>query len=220
MSPAADAQSGTDLGARRRAVELLEQHFAITEPGGNAGQRFETVRQAFRKVDGRVLVVTAPDPIESKVGYTFDQQVDALHDALDGDYEIDRFSLPWRTDGETRELRVRSPQNDEAGALLRAVWERRQSAGQMEPGAILFRSNPGSTSGPGLLLVLLVGEMPTSGVQSVALFTNAHCQGPLCNPSRSRARLMSHAISEARTRGISEPRRRRARSGMTRASCG
>jgi hypothetical protein len=103
------------------------------------------------------LIVTVPDPIDSRFGVDFDRVVDVVQRAVavDGEYEFDRAWLPWEID---RQVSGRTP----PGRLR-----------ESEPGALLFRRAAWDGAGTfGLCVVFLVGENPTLGIDKRA-FTRA-----------------------------------------------
>jgi hypothetical protein len=119
------------------------------------------------------LVATLPDPMESRLGYLFDRNLDAVQRAIESaGFVLDRFDLPWRDqNGASKESEGFKTGDD----------ERRQ-----RPGVILFRSRTletvrrcpgGRRVNPGgrLLVLFVVGETPTTGVNKTAL-TNAFDQ--------------------------------------------
>jgi hypothetical protein len=106
------------------------------------------------------LIATVPDPADSGFGYMFDQVVEAIQRALETEhYVIDRAWLPWK-----RRDKAAQPQQPDP-----RLHER-------HPGVILFRREevrparkPRNGSLSPLLMLLLVGETPTAGVNKVAL---------------------------------------------------
>jgi hypothetical protein len=101
----------------------------------------------------RVLIVLVPDPISSHLDWSYDSQLESLRRAMEqSGYVVDRFWLPWRSNGDTTGGRYGI-----ADSLAGARW----------PGVMLFRhANPLDSS---LALVYVVGDVPTSGVQRLAL---------------------------------------------------
>ena len=112
------------------------------------------------------LIVTMADPIDSAENYRFDLQLEALHKALaanaadDDVWVLDRYYLPWQV---TRERK--DPTRAVTGDQLHAN----------EPGVLLYRRVLQSKELPAsqrtkdrLLLVYLVGELPTSGLHKQA----------------------------------------------------
>ena len=107
---------------------------------------------------GRVhtVIVTLPDPVRSHLALDFDRRVDAIQSAaLKANYVLDHFWLPWTG------IRTEPSQNPDLKPAERVLQRVRLS----EPGLEIFRSerpNPGNRSD--LILVFLVGETPTSGI--------------------------------------------------------
>lgn len=98
-----------------------------------------------------MLIVTVPDPIDSRGDWGFDAALQSIRRAHErSGFVLDRFWLPWLDDrrllraGTASEIRRRSP------------------------GVLLFRSSGEAES---LRLVFLVGEVPTAGVHPEALKT-------------------------------------------------
>ncbi len=94
----------------------------------------------------RTLVATLPDPVDSRLDWAYDAGLEALwRGAERTGYVIDRFWLPWQM---TRDTTVTSLRGRRPGVLLfRGVGERDHQ----------------------LLLVYVVGEVPTAGVAKQAL---------------------------------------------------
>ena len=112
------------------------------------------------------LIVTVADPIDSAENYRFDLQLEALHKALaansadDDVWVLDRYYLPWQVTRERKDAN-------------RAVTGDQLHAN--EPGVLLYRRVLQSKELPAekrtkdrLLLVYLVGELPTSGLHKQA----------------------------------------------------
>lgn len=96
----------------------------------------------------RFLIATVLDPIDSQSGWRYDLFLDAIQRALEANnYVQDRFSIPWLCASEQYASGVKGPPT---------LQEER-------PGIILFRNNSR------LLVLFLVGETPTSGIQKKAL---------------------------------------------------
>jgi hypothetical protein len=119
---------------------------------------------ALGQIAPEFLIVTLPDPIDSRVGYAFDTITDAVQMAVEArGWELDRFWLPWWPSG--RPLRV--------GAELKPVEVpgsgSEPSLQERQPGLLLFRQPKHPCQPQQLLLVFLVGETPTSGIAKAAL---------------------------------------------------
>jgi hypothetical protein len=130
------------------------------------------------------VIATISDPRDSRLGYDFDMATEAVQRAIESEgYTLDRFRFPWLDPGSPAGGAGSPPASSlpqpgpgigpptsslPSVALLGQRYER-------QPGTILFRIDrpapePGKPSAPqDLLLLLLVGETPTSGVQQEAL---------------------------------------------------
>jgi hypothetical protein len=111
---------------------------------GNAMERLKRLAwDAMYPVE--ILIATVPDPVDSAVGWRFDERVAAIKQAVeDTGHVFDRFWLPWKCEA------------GESGA----------AAHRTTPGVLVFRGLYHT------LVVLLVGEAPTWGVQKAALRTS------------------------------------------------
>jgi hypothetical protein len=150
-----------------------------------------------KNVDLQFLIAIVPDPIDSRFAYRFDGIIDAIGDAVEYDrWNLDHFWLPWYPSGEQPESRERlksALEADTGAALERSAPSRKETsildsliaeardrlreAGtkkamrpmqELEPGALLFRKREKSRDR--LLMVLLVGETPTTGIHKRAFF--------------------------------------------------
>jgi len=94
-----------------------------------------------KKVTIEPLILCVADPETSAVGFRFDLQIDALQKALGADeYVLDRWSLPW--------------------------MEKKSAVGK--PGLLVFRKSEKDCIQQNLILVYLVGEWITSGIDREA----------------------------------------------------
>jgi hypothetical protein len=126
-------------------LTVLEDHFGISVlPEATESERMATLVQRVRARDLQFMIATVPDPIESQVSLLFDPALDAIQSAAaEGKLALQRFWLPIE------------PENKSTGEG--------QHLRRGEPGAVVFR---GSDT---LLVVLLVPETPTGGVDRLAL---------------------------------------------------
>ena len=124
----------------------------------------ESVGLARFCLDGKhakVLIATVPDPELTHLSLTFDRIVESItRAASDGDlgeerYSFDGYWFPWLTG-----------LKDDPDAGKRKTTERERTERVNQPGLLLFRSQKPPEK---LLLVFLVGETPTSGVNQFAL---------------------------------------------------
>jgi hypothetical protein len=118
----------------------------------------------------KVLIATVPDPELTHMALSFDRYIESITWAVedgDGDeerYTLDGFWFPWRVNDkeETDPEKRKAAQADQEKRLAK-------------PGLLLFRrrADPNQLDlSNRLLLVFLVGETPTSGINRVA-FHNA-----------------------------------------------
>ena len=136
------------------------KHFGQTVPK-------ESVGLARFCLDGkpaaRVLIATVPDPELTHLSLTFDRIVESItRAASDGDlanerYTFDSYWFPWLTG-----------LKDDPDSAKRRTADAERIRRVNTPGLLLFRNQNAPEQ---LLLVFLVGETPTSGVNSLALST-------------------------------------------------
>ena len=138
--------------------------------------RDSVVAEDFENYELDFLIATVPDPIDSSLGYMFDRHVSAIQLAGQAaGYVPDRFDLPHGRDKGRRRRparqsnarykldRLGSPKSEEDSKLPRL---------QREPGVLLFRgakSPVGKPQNHRVLIVFLVGETPTIGINKTAL---------------------------------------------------
>jgi hypothetical protein len=138
------------------------------------------------------LIASISDPKDSRLGYDFDMAIEAIQRAVESEgYTLDRFRLPWLDPGSSLGpgtapgLLTASPKSAAVGQppspAPAATMLASPTSGQQherQPGTILFRidrSPPREGQPPApqdLLLLLLVGETPTWGIQQEALTTS------------------------------------------------
>ncbi|HEX5051002.1 MAG TPA: hypothetical protein VFZ65_04460, partial [Planctomycetota bacterium] len=129
--PAAGGQGASPASQGPSAIDLLRRY-----TGAPAG---EPALPAGTAVS--MLIATLPDPVESRLDWTFDQHLDALRRAHEkAGFVLDRLWLPWHVGASA------APETH-------------------EPGLLLFRDHGGRQ----LRLLFLVGEVPTRGVHKDAL---------------------------------------------------
>jgi hypothetical protein len=110
------------------------------------------------------LIVTLPDPIDSRVGYMFDTIQDAVQMAVEArGWDLDRFWLPWLPSGGPLRAGADLKPVEVPGTPLQTPLHERQ------PGLMLFRKLKQADQPQPLLFVFLVGETPTRGVAKAAL---------------------------------------------------
>jgi len=127
------------------------------------------------------LIAVVPDPVESSSGYCFDAIVDAIQRALETEqFVLDRVYYPWPQPGDSPTGTATSPPvydyTFHRNGLTRAPRETNSARPYEEqPGMLLFRGTPkqvetlGDAAALGrCVVVLLVGETATSGIQKKA----------------------------------------------------
>jgi hypothetical protein len=113
----------------------------------------------------KVVIAVLPDPVHTQLALRFDESVDELENSIqDLGWIYDRAWLPW--DGK--------PHEDETDFDKRMENKSGQEGYERSPGAILFRAalDPGTSKPPPPLIVLVVGDTPTGGVDRTS-FRNA-----------------------------------------------
>jgi hypothetical protein len=140
------------------------------------------------------LIASISDPKDSRLGYDFDMAIEAIQRAAESEgYTLDRFRLPWldagTPPGPTPSPSAPSPASapptatgaPPPAATTSATVVASTARGprhERQPGAILFRiDRPAPKEGQpppvqDLLLLLVVGETPTWGIQQEALTTS------------------------------------------------
>ncbi len=136
-------QSDVAKKTKYDAETLVEEYWGTTDQIG-LGQA---------PLDVQFLIATVPDPLDSSLGYLFDRHLGSLERAAEtAGYVLDRFELPWPVQGQKQD----QPAENEHGELQ--VYKRK-------PGVILFRHTIAKRN---LLVVFLVGEIPTAGIHKTA----------------------------------------------------
>lgn len=169
-------------------VSLHGKASAIVSVEGEASDKDSQETIAIKKTlaevgayDLRVIIATVPDPTTSRMAPEFDRAIDAIQLAASrASYSLDRYYLPWHV-----EAGDRSEPHDAGSRTAASGYSDSKEDPKVTPGMILFRwgavreKNPHPHLLPNLeqtpdrlLLVLLVGETPTTGVHKDA-FLNA-----------------------------------------------
>jgi|GEM_PF-2287823 len=179
------------------ALEALEplQRFLNLESAPGSLEELAAALGGYRVT---TLIASLSDPIDSRLGYDFDMATEAIQRAIESEgYTLDRFRFPWLDSGSPARPgsapppppsgpppgsgpapnapRSVSGSNLPPAALQTAL---RGARHERQPGTILFRIDrtaPRSDQpapAQELLLLLLVGETPTWGIQQEALMTS------------------------------------------------
>lgn len=136
------------------------------------------------------LIATVPDPVVSRLDYTFDRYFDAIQRAIEAaGYRLDRFDLPWARARATldAQLAYTNGHSPNAGGPEFARY----------PGVLLFTKRDGAEGATGLVLYL-VGETPTSGANQIALTIALNEIAALCWSESAATPLLSPTC-ESRT---------------------
>lgn len=130
------------------------------------------------------MIATVPDPIDSRLPYLFDRFLASIQRAAEADHLVlDRYDLAWLE--ELQEIEAAKGSLGMEKKLLPEADDPHPY--EKEPGLTLFR-DPYSGASPRLLVLFLVGEIPTAGISkeafSSALSQISEFSGPRC-PSRA-----------------------------------
>jgi hypothetical protein len=132
--------------------------------------------QLLSQHDIEHLLVTVPDPVDSRFGFVFDQLMGVIQRAMEqNDYVFDRAWLPWELDKKKLKDKEALPVHlslDLGGIFSRAPA--RDPAQQRNyrdnyPGMLLFRYVGRDLCKCKLYIVYLIGENPTSGIDKRVL---------------------------------------------------
>jgi len=144
--------------------QLLLDHFTPggRRPPGGVGTPEALLRACAGPPEVRCLIATLADPVRSTSGYHFDEGLKAILQGVESrHYVLDRYWVPWLKDAGGRGDRAPSPrqQPDQAGLLVF------RHDGPLRCGPKAKAPAPDRP----LLLVFLVPESPTSGLNKAAL---------------------------------------------------
>lgn len=155
----------TGIDRRHRLDEPLRKHLDVLSPSGD--DNFPIAQLAGHEIS--YLIVTVADPIDSDDNYRFDLQLDTLHRALatdnDDPWVVSNFYSPWQIFRDRRQAKYEVTLHDEEHLY------------RQEPGVLVFgkahlddkpRIAESRFATHQILVVLLVGEQPTLGIQRPA----------------------------------------------------
>ena len=162
----------------------LHEIFDAFDPGLSVGKdsAVEVAEEYRREGHGQIfsLVATVPDPEKSSFDASYDQSLDAIQRAAESEgFLPDRYYLPWRESGDDSH-RAEPEGVLGLGARLRCgnvsvqckdASARKPAPALRLPGILLFRRvwlEQSSLRGVDLLVVLVVGELPKSGLYQQA----------------------------------------------------
>jgi hypothetical protein len=164
----AGSEQGGDarLEARRVRIEAVGES---CEPGVALPldeYRESVLARLGSLTDPRFMIVLLPDPVDSHLARDFDIYLSALREAMGSmGYQMDQFELPWPrfgADGRP-EIETRWVAKDAESIHMGMTRYRRT------PGVMIYRRAAGDQAeGPAEIVVYVVGETPTWGVQAQA----------------------------------------------------
>jgi len=181
-----------DYGDALEALEPLLRFLNLTTQPASLPEFAEGLK-GYRIT---TMIATLADPTESRLGYDFDMSLEAIQRAIESEgYTLDRFRLPWVDDSpssisapvpvatQAKPPVAGAPKSKPAPTKPASppandVAKSRGMRYERQPGTILYRIDrqPGSPNEPvppqELLLLMIVGETPTWGVQHEALQTS------------------------------------------------
>ena len=131
-------------------------------------------KPATRSIQGyqiKYIIMTIPEPESAPLRYKFDTYLDAVDEAANiAGFVSDSFDLPWldNTNNRSSDFTLRQPivlkgRNGRIEAELKSDQDNNTRAS--DPGILLYRANETKS----LLMIFLVGESPTTGVNRSAL---------------------------------------------------
>jgi len=156
--------AGTEMRPLPEKGNVLDWQARVAEASSQLRQTFHAAQAG--QVES--LIATIPDPIDSGLSYAFETSVQAVRRGVEQarkvGYYRDRSWLPW----DDREVEA-AKQRDVEGC--RAVL----------PGVMLFRG--GSVTDARLLMLLLVGESPNTGLRQLAMKRALDVRAQFVGPS-------------------------------------
>jgi hypothetical protein len=200
--------------ASTKVRALLEGYLAPKD-----GDLSEAVRRYRQEQRGQVftLIATVPDPNKSDFDAYFDQEIDSIRGAArSAKFMPDRFSLQWKdaspdTDADLDldlDLAAEPPKGTgkpQGGPADRyRLKHHEDDAAERLPGLMLFRrparrADPTAAPAVDLLVVLLVGETPTEGINRRALKAALTLSDQLRSPARASHDLLAPFFSSSTT---------------------
>lgn len=156
----------------------------------------------------RFLFATLPDPVTSGEPYAFDRFLSSIEAALfQNHYSLSRFYLPWQDcilgSGESN-----PGAKDEQGTEDERKVCLDERPFEYRPGIIVF-TQPGPNTP--ILLLYLIGETPTSGIQKLALHTALDDMSWFCGDRNTAHDLLGakyegiHSVLDSVRRVINQP---------------
>lgn len=174
--PAHQTESSTVKSGRWHAGrQAIQGYFGFSEQ--DSSYAWQSPEDPRKNATLKFLIATVPDPIDSGLPHAYDRYLGAIEAAAQRERELlSDFELPWEdclptskeesARGGEETFQIELP--GQAAVSLSGKEEKCSRRFAREPGFLLFR-NPSHNSGTELLLIYLVGETPTTGIQKTAL---------------------------------------------------
>ncbi len=158
-TPAPSTAPAEQIEETERIVRDDKGEHKYTVSKRNVGSLDKCVTGGF--ADFEFLIATVPDPVASHLDIEFDRSIESLQRAgsLWG-YNFERYWLPWR--------REHAAAESSSSNVARSEQHWRQD----QPGLLIFRKAASQGAQDQRLLIFLVGETPTAGLNRTA-FANA-----------------------------------------------
>jgi hypothetical protein len=204
--PTATRHAAAPDDSLRPVRSFIATHGPAPTPALKDDKQYDELTNDY---DVRYLIVTVPDPVDSRFGYAFDQLMAVTERALETNgYVFDRAWLPWELD--KKKLKEKEGTVVRVGLFgvpLGATDDEAAGQGAYRekfPGAILFRDNGPRRGKTGervrgkLCVVYLVGENPTSGIDKRAFSASLDLIAkykPACGDKPWRTHLIAQAVA-------------------------
>ena len=214
---AASVRPGSVSTQRNTLIKPFVEFFDVGET--SAGVEIgKSIAEHSEGMELEFLVAVLPDPIDSRFTHLFDSMLDSIGDAIGSQgWNLDHFWLPWDPDGQPPEgheklkstlKRERESEGNDSGSnragisdLLKRFQEPTNPSHQadqkaptplqeLEPGMLVYRKPKTQNENQKLLIALVVGETPTTGVHKKALYKslniiNSYCTSPKGQPAQT-----------------------------------
>src|SRR5262245_36732168 len=172
-APSPSAETATEDGPWKAS----QRYFAGVTPDCGSTSGASASRRARWCIPGDMrvlaLIAIAPDPVRTHMALQFDRTLEGLQLAAQAaGYVVDQYWLPWSVEPATTGSNASKPNS--GGALKR----------NEEPGIVVFRRDASTASDdPRLLLVFLVTDTPTGGVDGRQFGRTVTYVDEVCSPA-------------------------------------
>jgi hypothetical protein len=167
------------------------QEFLMTEEGNAPNSASEIYQRLSKKYDVDFLIVTMPDPVDSRFGFSFDRMMAVTQRAMaECGYVFDRAWLPWEIDKNKLKDKATNGSSVQVGlfgaslSLPTNFTDKKGAYREKFPGVLLFRDmGPSVEALKGkidkekkgkLWIVHVIGENPTAGLDRRAFTQSLH----------------------------------------------